>query len=105
MNYWKDQSWSATIGHARDWLSLHFGTLEPWEGMTAFVEKRQPDYRGIRRRAAQGGSSEFVWGPYTGTCGSCGAKGIPANFEFCGKCGTPLEKAPVGAAATASNGR
>jgi naphthoate synthase len=86
-------------------LSLHFATLEPWEGMTAFVEKRQPDYRGIRRRAAAGGSSEFVWGPYVGTCRSCGATGIPADFAFCGKCGAALEKTAVGAASAASDGR
>ena len=105
VNYWKDQAWAASIGHARDWLSLHFATLEPWEGMTAFVEKRKPDYRGIRRKAAEGGSSEFVWGPYIGTCGSCGAKGIPADFAFCGKCGAPLNRVPVGAASGASDGR
>jgi enoyl-CoA hydratase/carnithine racemase len=100
VNYWKDQAWAASIGHAREWLSLHFATLEPWEGMTAFVEKRQPDYRGLRAKAAAGGSSEFVWGPYTSTCGSCGAKGIPAEFAFCGKCGSALVPAPAEAALT-----
>jgi enoyl-CoA hydratase/carnithine racemase len=105
VNYWKDQSWAASIGHARDWLSLHFATLEPWEGMTAFVEKRQPDYRGIRRKAAEGGSSEFVWGPYMSTCGSCGAKGIPAGFAFCGNCGAPLAKVPSASASASSDGR
>jgi naphthoate synthase len=64
--------------------------LEPHEGMTAFVEKRQPDYLGLRRRAAEGGSSEFVWGPYTRQCAACGAKGIPADFTFCGRCGKKL---------------
>ena len=98
VNYWKDQAWAASIGHARDWLSVHFASAEPWEGMTAFVEKRQPDYRGIRAKAAAGGSSEFVWGPYTGTCPSCGAKGIPAEFRFCGKCGAALAAVPVAAA-------
>ena len=73
--------------------------------MPAFVEKRKPDYRGIRRKAAEGGSSEFVWGPYVGACDACGAKGIPSDFEFGGKCGAPLQKVPVGAAAGASNGR
>ena len=105
VNYWKDQSWAASIGHARDWLSLHFATLEPWEGMTAFVEKRQPDYRGIRRRAAEGGSSEFVWGPYTGVCPSCGAKGIPAGFQFCGRCGAPLAEVRAPSMSATSDGR
>ena len=49
INYWKDQAWYATIGHAREWLALHFGHEETAEGMRAFVEKRDPDYAAIRR--------------------------------------------------------
>ena len=60
--------------------------------MQAFVEKRKADYRGLREAAASGGSTEFLWGPYRHTCPSCGAKGIPADFKFCGACGAPLEK-------------
>lgn len=92
LNYWRESSWFATIGHARDWLSTHFTSLEPYEGMTAFVEKRKIGYRELRERAASGGSSEFLWGPYRKTCPSCGAKGIPAQFEFCGACGAGLEE-------------
>jgi len=87
VNYWKDMSWQATAPHARDWLAVHYTSLEPHEGMTAFTEKRKVDYVGMRRRAASGGSSEFLWGPYTQQCPRCGAKGIPAHFEYCGKCG------------------
>jgi enoyl-CoA hydratase/carnithine racemase len=50
VNYWKDQAWYATIGHAREWLALHFAHEETAEGMRAFVEKRSPDYAAIRRR-------------------------------------------------------
>lgn len=50
VNYWKDQAWYATIGHAREWLTLHFGDEETSEGMRAFVEKRPPDYAAMRRR-------------------------------------------------------
>jgi enoyl-CoA hydratase/carnithine racemase len=53
VNYWKDQAWYATIGHAREWLALHFAHPETAEGMQAFVEKRAPDYAGIRRRRAR----------------------------------------------------
>jgi len=53
VNYWKDQAWHATIGHAREWLALHFAHPETAEGMRAFVEKRAPDYAGIRRRRAR----------------------------------------------------
>jgi 6-oxocyclohex-1-ene-1-carbonyl-CoA hydrolase len=91
LNFWKDTSWHATAGHARDWLAVHYTSLEPYEGMTAFVEKRKADYVGMRRRAADAcGSSEFLWGPYANTCPSCGAKGLPRDFEHCGKCGAAL---------------
>jgi enoyl-CoA hydratase/carnithine racemase len=50
VNYWKDQAWYATIGHAREWLALHFAHEETAEGMRAFVEKRVPDYAAIRSR-------------------------------------------------------
>jgi hypothetical protein len=92
-NFWKNLAWHQTIGHARDWLSIHYTSWEPLEGMTAFVEKRAPDYRGLRRRAAEGKSSEFIWGPYTQTCSNCGAKSIPEEFDFCGSCGTKLDGA------------
>lgn len=91
LNFWKDFSWHATAGHARDWLAIHYTSLEPYEGMTAFVEKRKADYVGLRRRAADPeGSSEFLWGPYAQQCPRCETKGIPAMFEFCGKCGASL---------------
>lgn len=92
LNYWKDASWYGTISHARDWLSTHFTGMEPYEGMTAFVEKRESRYRWLREKAAEGGSSEFVWGPHAHTCPKCGAKGIPAEFDYCGVCGAELEK-------------
>jgi len=90
VNYWKESSWHATIGHARDWLASHFTSLEPYEGMRAFVEKRKVDIQALRRKAADGGSSEFLWGPYAKECVGCGATGIPADFTFCGRCGAAL---------------
>ena len=85
VNFWKDFAWHQTIGHARDWLSLHFATREPYEGMRAFVEKRKPDYR--RKEGP-----EFVKGPPVMTCPACGETGLPAGFVFCGKCGTKLPR-------------
>jgi enoyl-CoA hydratase/carnithine racemase len=90
VNYWKEAPWFATIGHARDWLSTHFTTLEPYEGMQAFVEKRKVNFRELRERQLSEASSEFLWGPYARECGSCGAKGIPSEFEYCGRCGAAL---------------
>jgi enoyl-CoA hydratase/carnithine racemase len=90
VNFWKDFVWHLSIGHARDWLTLHFTDTEPYEGMTAFVEKRPPDYLGLRRRAAEDRSSEYLFGPPAKTCPACGAKGLPEAFRHCGLCGAPL---------------
>lgn len=91
VNFWKDLAWHQTIGHARDWLSVHYTSWEPLEGMGAFVEKRPVDYMKLRQRAADGKSSEFRWGPYRLTCSACGAGDLPAEFEHCGVCGAALE--------------
>lgn len=89
-NFWKDLAWSTTVGHAKDWLALHFASVEPYEGMKSFVEKRPTDYIGLREKAAAGKSSEFLYGPYVQTCDKCGAKGMPEEFTFCGTCGAKL---------------
>ncbi len=90
VNFWKDLAWNQTIGHARDWLALHYSSYEPWEGMRAFVQKRRPDYMKLRQLAADGESSEFVWGPPSRACAACGADGLPEGFGFCGACGAEL---------------
>ncbi len=90
VNFFKDLAWHSTIGHARDWLSIHFATWEPLEGMSAFVEKRRANPTRLRELAAAGKSSEFPWGPYSQECPSCGAKSLPGEFQFCGQCGAKL---------------
>lgn len=89
-NFWKDLSWGTTVGHAQEWLTVHFACQEPSEGMNAFVQKRQVDYRGWRSKMSEGKAMEFMHGPYVKTCSNCGTKGIPDDFEFCGKCGSKL---------------
>lgn len=98
VNFWKDLAWGLTVGHARDWLALHFTAAETHEGMNAFVEKRPAERMALRERAAMGASSEYPWGPYSRTCPECGARGLPQEFLFCGVCATRLtEEAPDGA--------
>ncbi|HTK83041.1 MAG TPA: enoyl-CoA hydratase/isomerase family protein [Bacteroidota bacterium] len=48
LNFWRDFSWSLTIGHLRDWLTVHTGSAEVQEGVSAFVEKRAIDYKKFR---------------------------------------------------------
>jgi enoyl-CoA hydratase/carnithine racemase len=52
LNFWRDLSWSLTIGHLRDWLTVHTSAEEIREGITAFTEKRAIDYKALRRRTA-----------------------------------------------------
>jgi enoyl-CoA hydratase/carnithine racemase len=89
VNALKDFVWYSTVRHAQDWLSLHYASWEPLEGMQAFVEKRPARYALLRERASRGGSSEFQWGPPIATCPACGATGLPNEHRFCGACGAP----------------
>lgn len=50
MNFWRDLSWHLTIGHARDWLSIHNLSNEVKEGITAFNNKKKVDYKKIRSK-------------------------------------------------------
>lgn len=52
LNFWRDFSWSLTIGNVRDWLTVHTSAEEIQEGINAFNEKREIDYKGIRERIA-----------------------------------------------------
>lgn len=49
LNFWRDFSWSLTVGHAREWLSLHNLSEEVKEGISAFTEKRNIDYKKLRK--------------------------------------------------------
>jgi enoyl-CoA hydratase/carnithine racemase len=62
LNFWRDLSWNLTIGHGREWLSIHNTNPETWEGVQAFDEKRKPDYEAIRRRWAQDEAPEWQGG-------------------------------------------
>jgi len=90
VNFWKELSWHSTVGHGREWLSLHFASQETHEGMNAFVEKRAPDVEGLRRRLAEGKGAEYLFGRPIRPCLRCGARGLPEEFEFCGRCGASL---------------
>ncbi len=90
VNFLKNFVWHSTIGHAREWLALHYACAEPLEGMSAFVEKRKPRYAELRARAARDESPELPWGAYVKQCGTCGAHGLPESMSFCGRCGALL---------------
>jgi enoyl-CoA hydratase/carnithine racemase len=88
-NFWKDFSWYQTIWHARDWLTVHTSAPEVGEAISAFNEKRRPDYDGVRERFGTPAGS-FGWGAEGVTCSACGTTGLPTGFRHCGNCGAPL---------------
>ncbi len=90
LNFWREVSWHLTIGHAREWLTLHAGAPETQEGIEAFLAKRPVDYAGIRHRLAAGTSTEHAWGAPVRTCPACGAQHLPEEFTYCGRCGSKL---------------
>ncbi len=89
-NFWKDFSWAMTVGHARDWLSVHAASAEVAEGLASFHEKRAVDYDALRAAKIAGGSPDVPWGQYARTCENCGATRMPENFQYCGNCGKKL---------------
>jgi len=91
VNFLKYLTWHLTIGHARDWLTIHKLSFEAHEGMNAFAEKRKVDYMGLRKKLADGEAPEFRYGAPQKTCPSCGAKYLPSEFKFCGICGAELK--------------
>ena len=90
LNFLKEFVWHSTVGHAREWLALHYGGLETFEGMNAFAGKRKADYKMVRQRWADDDSPELPWGSNVRNCAKCGAKGMPARFTHCGNCGAAI---------------
>lgn len=88
LNFWRDFSWAMTIGHARDWLTLHAGSLETAEGLRAFRKKTDINYPKIHCKEA--GTAEPNNPAFdTHACGSCNAV-MPETFGYCGACGQKI---------------
>ncbi|HEY9772334.1 MAG TPA: enoyl-CoA hydratase-related protein [Planktothrix sp.] len=88
LNFWRDFSWGMTIGHARDWLTLHAGHNETMEGLKSFRRKTEIDYPSIHAK-----KSETIQ-PYApqvdaSSCPGCNEQ-MPSTFKFCGSCGKNL---------------
>lgn len=85
LNFWRDFSWAMTVGHARDWLTLHAGHHETAEGLRSFRRKTEMDYAAIRGKGAKT-QAPFSADAELSACISCGEE-MPVNFSFCGNCG------------------
>jgi len=70
LNFWRDLSWHLTVGHAREWLTLHAGSQEVQEGLEAFRQKRPVRYEEIRRRIIRSESAQQSGHAETGKRGN-----------------------------------
>ena len=82
LNFWKDLSWSLTIRHAREWLTIHAASAEVAEGLASFHAKRPPDYERLRSALEAGGGSD--------PCPTCGRTERPSDSAYCPFCGAEL---------------
>jgi enoyl-CoA hydratase/carnithine racemase len=88
LNFWRDFSWGMTIGHAREWLTLHAGSHEVAEGLRAFRKKTEMDYPKVHCMEA-GPAPMFSGHVDIKPCPNCQTK-MASDFAFCGQCGTKL---------------
>ncbi len=79
LSFWKNLSWSLTVGHLRDWITVHTPSAEIQEGIRSFNERRPIDYKMLRDFHKSGMKK----------CGKCG-RSIAPEFGYCGHCGTKL---------------
>lgn len=89
LNFWRDLSWSLTVGHARDWLTLHAGAEEVAQGLDSFRKKTEINYANIRSKNSRA-STRFAPGTRLTNCPEC-HESMPEGFTFCGNCGKKLE--------------
>jgi enoyl-CoA hydratase/carnithine racemase len=91
VNFWRDLVWDLTWEHAKEWFSLHIGSIEPSEGLWAFREKRPSQYEKIRGFIAEGKDVQFPFGPYLSECKGCGTKYLPQDSKYCLNCGRKIK--------------
>jgi hypothetical protein len=91
-NFWKDLAWNETVGHTRDWLTIHSRAAETQEGFRAFVEKRPIDYAGLRAGTIPASPPTAE----TQTCPHCSAGDLPQGFAYCGYCGQSIQEVAKG---------
>ena len=92
LNFWRDLVWDLTWEQAKEWFSLHIGSVEPAAGLWAFKEKKkEPVYPAIRKMLGEGMDGQFPYGPYMAFCEQCGAKYLPNESVYCLKCGAKLK--------------
>ncbi|MDG6987762.1 MAG: enoyl-CoA hydratase/isomerase family protein [Nitrososphaerota archaeon] len=90
LNWWRDLVWKTTWEHAKEFFALNLGSVEPTEGLSAFIEKRPRKYREIRDSIAKGMDPRYPHGPNSVKCPKCGEGYLPLGSKYCLSCGSEL---------------
>ncbi len=77
---------------AREWLTLHFPSMESRAGFGAFFHKKPVDADKSWKAVDTGHVTVAPWGGYSVECTSCGATDLPEDHRFCGACGHELPR-------------
>ncbi len=78
---------------AREWLTLHFPSMESREGFGAFFNKRPVSAEASWKAVDTGHVSVAPYGGFSVVCPSCNAGSLPEDHAFCGVCGASLKGA------------
>lgn len=78
------------MSQAREWLALHFPSMESREGFGAFFEKRAVNSEPSWKAVDTGHVTVAPYGGFSISCTSCGATYLPEDHKFCGMCGGGL---------------
>jgi enoyl-CoA hydratase/carnithine racemase len=79
------------ISQGREWSSMHFPSMEARSGFGAFFNKTPFNSDDSWNAIDTGHVTVAPYGGYSVTCASCGAKHLPEDFTFCGKCGKSVQ--------------
>ncbi len=78
---------------AREWLTLHFPSMESREGFGAFFNKRKVSAEASWKAVDSGHVTVAPFGGYSVVCPTCHAGPLPEDHAFCGMCGGALKAA------------
>jgi enoyl-CoA hydratase/carnithine racemase len=88
-NAYQDLTLNSIMAGRESWTLL---TLVPdlMKSCQAFMNRKTPDWAGMRAEQLEKGTAYYYWGPMTKSCEKCGTDNLPENMRYCGLCGESL---------------
>lgn len=88
-NAYQDLTMNSILAGRESWTLL---TLVPdlMKSCQAFMDKKAPDWAGMRLEQLKNKTTYHYWGALTKSCAKCGTGNLPDNMAYCGNCGEKL---------------